>query len=1040
MSVFFASPHTVAARVLSKERHYIFNTDLSVRRPAMKDQRRLLLSGVRPSTCTELVELYVENLMQLDTGEYTLTPSAGRDTVLIHLHQPLATDFYSLSAKISKKLLDSSKLTIEQMEQTDSVLVENLHPGISVKTLMLHFDGLFEAPGLKVKEVVMLSESTAQVSFVDFEAVEHVLKHQHKLNDTTLTVSPYYLVFNQPSACQAQKGPSQSDESVSSNEDSGGAAGSQVQILDPVQLGAASLAVDGVDIQPLPQTALVTINSNMEPIEIVNRSVQEVTEVMPETHSVDIAIQDPAKLELFQISTLLRDVHQTHPNVDMRIQDEIVYLTGCDRQALEGLRSTIVDFLDGVAQETLTVDAEQARFLECDQDQASLARVALVSKLCAFCISVEKEYECMLYSTEWTAFLQTLGLCSARISEDGTHVNVLTLKGLEDEKRGKVIEFLLAPIEQETFIPMELGRLKYVQMYFHQLMAEMNQVAGVARYLVETEGTDLLNEMRAKFQICISLENVHWAPLQNQDIFEAAWKLMSHINLQEVASAGTAASQGNEEEDGENLDLYTAGGTGNLGEDAMALGDTGPSSATTGQWDSGQEEQNQLSLAIQNSLHSTVWTEEDELQRALELSKQQSPFASYQISGERSMPRSHSTLIEDIRAAALAHVEVFAGMSGDLSRANIALTKRVSLRQVEESMEQKGLSRMSEFHRRCAQVIERKHAVKVQVQGDVLTISGFKDFVTQALPDAQLLLLRIASHREEDEILGNIQWARREPPDPDAPYPPNAILLIENTYRMKEKEVAVVVAGQPRVIDLVNMLEHNVATGKSMNVVRSVLSNLDLDMEQLEQVVTEEECSLLSKLSDVSRVDESSEEFQEVARNFYGTTEPQYNRIKIVKVEKLGNRLLHNQYKLKKASIYQSGTSSEVERTLYHGTSEASVKEIYLHGFNRSFCGKNATAYGMGVYFALSAKLSLQDQYSPPNADGHKFIFVAKVLTGDFTQGSLNMKAAPLKENDDIPLRYDSVTDNLRKPTMFVIFNDTQAYPEYLITCLKTPL
>lgn len=59
----------------------------------------------------------------------------------------------------------------------------------------------------------------------------------------------------------------------------------------------------------------------------------------------------------------------------------------------------------------------------------------------------------------------------------------------------------------------------------------------------------------------------------------------------------------------------------------------------------------------------------------------------------------------------------------------------------------------------------------------------------------------------------------------------------------------------------------------------------------------------------------------------------------ISQVEKLMNRLLYNQYKLKKASMSQSAT--EVERTLYHGTSETSVKEICVHGFNRSFCGKN---------------------------------------------------------------------------------------------------
>ena len=75
------------------------------------------------------------------------------------------TDFFSLSSKISKKPLEGSRLTLEQIEQTDSVLVENLHPGLSVRLLTLHFEGS-QPVDLKVKEVVMLSESTARVTFV----------------------------------------------------------------------------------------------------------------------------------------------------------------------------------------------------------------------------------------------------------------------------------------------------------------------------------------------------------------------------------------------------------------------------------------------------------------------------------------------------------------------------------------------------------------------------------------------------------------------------------------------------------------------------------------------------------------------------------------------------------------------------------------------------------------------------------------------------------------------------------------------------------
>ncbi|KAG7249746.1 hypothetical protein CRUP_023899 [Coryphaenoides rupestris] len=419
----------------------------------------------------------------------------------------------------------------------------------------------------------------------------------------------------------------------------------------------------------------------------------------------------------------------------------------------------------------------------------------------------------MLYSQEWSAFLQTLGSCSARVSEDGANVAVVTLRGLENEMRGKVIEFLLTPIEQEKFIAMELGMLNYVQMYFHQLMADMNQVV-----IIPVQGTEICGL---------------------RDIFEAAWKLMSLENFQKVESACTAASslltdngalgQGREEEeDSDNVDLYTAGDTEDM--DGMALGgaSAGPSSLmVTGQAGGGAamalEEHKQLSLAIQNSLCAT--TEDDDLQRALELSKQQGPYSLYQMGALQSTPRCLNTLLEDMRAADMGQVHVFAGFSSDLIRADIALRKKVSLRQVEEKLQQKGLSDMSEFHRQCVNVIKRKHAVEIQAQGDVLTVSGFKDFVDEALPDVRLLLRRISSRRDESELLCNIQWARQEPGAAAAtPYEPDTIVFMENTWRMKEKEMAILVDGQPRIVDLVKMQEYNVASGESVFSMNTMVS------------------------------------------------------------------------------------------------------------------------------------------------------------------------------------------------------------------------
>lgn len=95
------------------------------------------------------------------------------------------------------------------------------------------------------------------------------------------------------------------------------------------------------------------------------------------------------------------------------------------------------------------------------------------------------------------------------------------------------------------------------------------------------------------------------------------------------------------------------------------------------------------------------------------------------------------------------------------------------------------------------------------------------------------------------------------------------------------------------------------------------------------------------------------------------------------------------------------------------------------------------TRYGLGVYFAVSAALSAHERFSPPSSNGSKFIFMAQVLTGDFVKGSPGLRAPPLRAQPGHcpPRRYHSVVDNSQHPTIFVIFNDTQAYPQYLITC-----
>ena len=106
------------------------------------------------------------------------------------------------------------------------------------------------------------------------------------------------------------------------------------------------------------------------------------------------------------------------------------------------------------------------------------------------------------------------------------------------------------------------------------------------------------------------------------------------------------------------------------------------------------------------------------------------------------------------------------------------------------------------------------------------------------------------------------------------------------------------------------------------------------------------------------------------------------------------------------------------------------MKPSYKH-FCNFFQG---VAYGNGVYFARDASYSIK--YACKRTLGSRpKMYMAKVLVGDYTRGASGMKAPPSKNDPYNPgLRYDSVVDHPSNPTMYVIFQDNQYYPEYLLT------
>ncbi|KAM9305745.1 protein mono-ADP-ribosyltransferase PARP14-like [Gastrophryne carolinensis] len=170
---------------------------------------------------------------------------------------------------------------------------------------------------------------------------------------------------------------------------------------------------------------------------------------------------------------------------------------------------------------------------------------------------------------------------------------------------------------------------------------------------------------------------------------------------------------------------------------------------------------------------------------------------------------------------------------------------------------------------------------------------------------------------------------------------------------------------------------------------------------------------------------------------------PEYTRVQqkfqrscrntILKILRVQNAALWQQYQIRKQHIDAKNKSTTNEMEIFHGTDSSYIQHINLHGFNRSYAGRNAAAYGNGTYFAINASYSASSTYARPDASGQKHMYLARVLTGEYCAGHHGMVMPPAKSSADPTDLYDSATDNVQRPSMFVIFHDVQAYPEYHI-------
>lgn len=335
--------------------------------------------------------------------------------------------------------------------------------------------------------------------------------------------------------------------------------------------------------------------------------------------------------------------------------------------------------------------------------------------------------------------------------------------------------------------------------------------------------------------------------------------------------------------------------------------------------------------------------------------------------------------------------------------------------------------------RRVVQIGQKHQAeLSIQTMTGRIVCDGLHNQVFECIQEIMEMIRQVEHERQEKQtasMLANmIRWCYLEVTNTGTEqreYQEKENHIIEKAYQEK-KPVAKIkdASGNVYIIDFNSMKEYPEDDATDTVSVMRKDKIKDFAGGQVPESWEPHASNETVKLVDLRANDQ---EYLKVVNDFNASV----RNVTVTKVSRVQNPHLYLQYMAKKAHLEKQNPSIQNEKTLWHGTSADAITNINHHGFNRSFCGKNATMYGQGVYFAVNANYSANATYSPPDPAGNRYVYLCKVLVGHPTVGQQNLRVLPARSG---PILYDSATDNPNNPSMYVIFHDTQAYPEYMVT------
>ena len=182
-------------------------------------------------------------------------------------------------------------------------------------------------------------------------------------------------------------------------------------------------------------------------------------------------------------------------------------------------------------------------------------------------------------------------------------------------------------------------------------------------------------------------------------------------------------------------------------------------------------------------------------------------------------------------------------------------------------------------------------------------------------------------------------------------------------------------------------------------------------------------------------LDVDSEEYQCVEDLFLSTLPT----VEIKRIDRIQNRVLWRKYMDKSREMIQFGDGILNEKLLFHGSRSHDPWEIYQGDASFDIRFSRSGVWGNGSYFAANASYSNDYAFQTDSvAMPCKKMLAAWVLTGhSYHSRPHNFVYPPYRSDsakNNVRRRYDSVKGTTGGSTVYITYDNTLAYPAYLIT------